>query len=137
MARQQRAGSDRYAGLVTRARWKPADAARVIAEWTQSGESMTAFARRHGLALHRLHYWRDRLGPKGAASGTPIAEPGVRFVPAVAWPPSAPLLSLEPRTATALVCVVEGSVRVEVSDPQGTDPRWVASLIDELRRGRA
>lgn len=137
MARQQKAESDRYEGLRTRARWKSADAARLVTEWTQSGESMTAFARRHGLALHRLHYWRERLGTKPPAAATAAARLGVRFVPAVIGPASAPLLSAEPRTAAVAVCVVADGVRVELSDPHGTDPQWVAELVQVLRRGRA
>ena len=135
MARQQTADSDPYEGLRTRARWKPADAARVVTEWTQSGESMTAFARRHGLALHRLHYWRERLGTKPSAAATATARLGGRLVPAVVRP--APLLSLEPRTTGVSVCVVADGVRVELSDPHGTDPQWVAALVLGLRKGRA
>ena len=137
MARQQTADSDPYEGLRTRARWKPADAARVVTEWTQSGESMTAFARRHGLALHRLHYWRERLGTKPSAAATATARLGVRFVPAVIRPASAPLLSVEPRTTGVPVCVLADGVRVELSDPHGTDPQWVAALVLGLRKGRA
>jgi hypothetical protein len=131
MARQQRAEFDPYEGLRTRAHWKPAGAARVLAEWRQSGETMTAFAARHRLGLHRLHYWRERLGTKPAAT-----EPlGVRLVPAVVVP--APLLSLEPGTTGVPVCVVVEGVRVELSDPHGTDPQWVAALVQGLRGGRA
>ena len=135
MARQQTAESDPYEGMRTGARWKPADAGRVVTEWTKSGESMTAFARRHGLALHRMHYWRERLGTEPAAAAT--TRPGVRFVPAVVGPASAPLLSVEPRTTAVPVCVVADGVRVELSDPHGTDPQWVAALVQSLRRGRA
>jgi hypothetical protein len=49
----------------------------------------------------------------------------------------APLLSLESRTTGVPVCVIADGVRVELSDPHGTDPQWVAALVQGLRRGRA
>ena len=130
MARQQTVELDPYEGLRTRVRWKPSDAARVLADWRQSGESLTAFVRRHGLALHRVHYWRERLETK-APAGDPL---GVRFVPAVIR--SSPQLTVQSRTTGAPVCVVADGVRVEVSDPHGTDPEWVVSLIMGLRGAR-
>jgi transposase-like protein len=130
MARQQTVELDPYEGLRTRVRWTPSDAARVLADWTQSGESLTAFVRRHRLALHRLHYWRERLETKPLA-GEPL---GVRFVPAVIGP--SPLLAIESRTTVAPVCVIANDVRVEVSDPHSIDPQWVASLVLGLHRAR-
>jgi len=102
----------------------------VLADWTQSGESMTAFARRHRLALHRLHYWRERLETKPMIG----EQLGVRFVPAVIRP--SPLLAIESRTTGAAVCVIANDVRVEVSDPHSIDPQWVVSLVLGLHRGR-
>jgi hypothetical protein len=131
MARQQTAELDPYEGLRTRARWKRAEAGRVLSDWRQSGESMTGFARRHGLGLHRLHYWREQLGGKVSA----VEAQGVRLVPAVLR--RSPPLAVESRTAWAPVCVVTDGVRVELSDPQGTDPQWVAALVSSLRGARA
>lgn len=123
---------DRYVGLRTRAHWKPADAARVLGDWSRSGEALTAFARRHRLGVERLKRWRGRLGtPAGQREGS-----GARLVPVVVRSP-APLVALEPATRTFGVSLVVDAVRIEVADAHGTDPRWVAALVHELRGGRA
>lgn len=137
MARESRTTEvDPYAGLRTRTHWKPADAARVLGEWSRSGEALGAFALRHRLGLERLKRWRKRLGTTGADA--PRAERmGTRLVPVVVRSP-APLMALEPPAARAFaVSVVVDTVRVEVADAHGTDPRWVAALVNELRGGRS
>jgi len=45
---------DPYEGMRTRRHWKREDATRVLADWSESGESMTAFTRRHQISMHRL-----------------------------------------------------------------------------------
>lgn len=132
MARESRTTEvDPYGDLRTRAHWKPADAARVLGDWSRSGEALTAFARRHGLGLQRLKRWR-RLG----APATQRAEPfGGRLVPVVVTS-KARLVALEPGAKASAVSVVVDTVRVEIADAYGTDPRWVAQLVHELRRGR-
>jgi hypothetical protein len=53
--------TDPYEDTRTRQHWKREKAARVLADWVESGESMTAFTRRHQLSLHRLQWWRAQL----------------------------------------------------------------------------
>lgn len=121
---------DRYAGMRTRRQWKRDEAARALADWTQSGESMAAFARRNELGLHRLQWWRAQLAqqPTAAASET------VRLLPVV--PRQAPLIALESGAVSA-VSVTVGSARIDVSDVRQTDPRWLAALVAELQGGRS
>jgi transposase-like protein len=121
---------DRYAGMRTRRHWKRDEAARALADWTQSGESMAAFARRNELGLHRLQWWRAQLAHQPAAS----ASETVRLLPVV--PRHAPLIALESSAASA-VSVTVGSARIDVSDVRQTDPRWLAALVAELQGERS
>jgi hypothetical protein len=122
---------DPYVVLRTRAHWKPADAAKVLGDWSRSGEALSGFACRHSLGLERLKRWRERLGtPPGQRPG------GVaRLVPVVVTS-AAPLAMLEPAASTFAVRLVVDTVHIEVADAHGTDPRWVAALVHELRGGR-
>lgn len=120
---------DRYAGMRTRRHWKRDEAARALADWAQSGESMAAFARRNELGLHRLQWWRGQLAQQPAAA----ARESVRLLPVV--PRQAPLIAL-PSGAASAVSVTVGSARIDVSDVRQTDPRWLAALVAELRGDR-
>jgi hypothetical protein len=123
------AGTDTYARLRTRAHWKREDAARVLKDWADSGESTTAFARRYRLGLHRLQWWRGQLKQAGCADTTTS-----RLVPVVVR--RAPLISVDPDMSRGAVSVVTEDARVEIFDPQATDPRWVAALVSSLRAGK-
>ena len=120
---------DPYAGMRTRRHWKRDEAEQALADWAQSGESLTAFARRHQLGLHRLQWWRTQLAQ------APAAEPeSVRLLPVV--PRQAPLLTLGSGASSA-VSVTVGAARIDVSDVRQTDPRWLAALVAELHRGQS
>ena len=41
--------------------WRAASAELIVTAWEQSGETLAAFARRHGVRPNRLARWRDRL----------------------------------------------------------------------------
>lgn len=41
--------------------WSEADGRAVVEAWRRSGESRSAFAKRHGLQTRRLKYWAGRL----------------------------------------------------------------------------
>ena len=59
--------------------WSEREAGAVLAAWHRSGESATAFARRHGLVPSRLLRWETRLsGKRGEAQ--PLFHP-VEVVP--------------------------------------------------------
>lgn len=121
---QQSKEADLYEGLRSRRQWKREDAERVLSDWSKSGQTMTAFARQHQLGLHRLQWWRSQLAQ-------PVTEePTFRLLPVV--PCQAPLISVEPHAAVAISVVVMGA-RIEISDTQQLDPKWVAQLISQLR----
>jgi transposase-like protein len=47
--------------VLKRRRWGAVEAEVVLAAWRESGVSLSAFARRHGLDAWRLMRWRRRL----------------------------------------------------------------------------
>ena len=117
--------TDPYAGMRTRRHWKREDAVRALADWAQSGESLTAFARRHQLGLHRLQWWRTQL------TQAPTTDPQpVRLLPVI--PRQAPLITIGSGASSA-VSVTVGAAHIDVSDTLQTDPRWLAKLIVELQ----
>lgn len=42
--------------------WREEEARAVLARLEASGESIASFARRHGIGVQRLRWWRSRLG---------------------------------------------------------------------------
>ncbi len=117
---------DGYEALRTRARWTPADAARVLSDWVESGKTMAAFAREHDLSIQRLFWWRGRLKETASAA----REAKTRLLPVT--PGKAPLLSLGSSSGAAVVVSASG-LQVEVVDPNATDPRWVAALVRAMQ----
>ena len=57
---------------MTAARWRSADARAALRALAESGESVTRFAARHGIASHRLYGWRRRLSTASPAGATPV-----------------------------------------------------------------
>ena len=61
-----------------RVRWTAEVAQQVLAAQEASGESLASFARRQGLQVQRLHWWRSRLADWGAnRASSARASPGV------------------------------------------------------------
>jgi len=120
--------ADRYEHLRTRSHWTQEDASAVLLDWQSSGQSLSAFARRHRLGLHRLHYWRKQLENAERSETS-----GARWVPAVAKP--APLLTLEAHSASCAARLTIHGASIEIHDPQRADTRWLAELVRELGRG--
>ena len=122
----------RWARLVERRRWRADDARWAVATWAASGETIAAFAARHGLHRERLRRWRSRLdGPRGARRQRPDR-------PQTAARPVA-LVPVSVRTSTPLamdddsrVVVAAGGVRIGIRDLSSTSPDWVARLIGRL-----
>ena len=44
--------------------WSDAEGTRIVAAWRRSGVSRAAFGRRTGIAVHPLHYWITKAGPR-------------------------------------------------------------------------
>lgn len=63
----------------TNRRWDPQEKARITAESFEPGANVSAIARRHGVGLGLLHYWRRTARDRGAfepISIVPIAVKG-------------------------------------------------------------
>ena len=110
-----------------RNRWTRAHAEGVLARWSESGESLYLYARRHGLSEQRLYYWRARL----AEDPQPTRA---RLVPAVVRGAAPGWVNLEGSRASSAVTVSYGDVRIEVSDPRAVDAAWVSELVHLLVR---
>ena len=62
-------------------RWSPGEAARVLAHAASTGLSLFAYARKHGLCVRQLYWWRCRLAGQTAKRQGPAApEAPLRFV---------------------------------------------------------
>ena len=99
---------------------RPAQMARLVTQWRQSGESQASFARRHRIPGWTFWYWCRKLSdePKPEA-----AEPGASvFVPLrVASDPPAPVLEI----------VLSTGERLHVS--AGATPDLVQAVVSALR----
>lgn len=93
--------------------WTPDEAGRILDEAEQSGESLAAFARSHGVTPARLYWWRSRLAGSRAAR-SPLA-----LVPAIVV------------RAAAVVIRLRGDVTIEIADAA---PATIAAIAAELAR---
>ena len=50
----------------TNRRWDPREKARITADSFEPGSNVSAIARRHGVSLGLLHYWRRTVRDRGA-----------------------------------------------------------------------
>ncbi|MBM4025406.1 MAG: helix-turn-helix domain-containing protein [Planctomycetes bacterium] len=100
--------------------WRASEAREVLDLWRRSGESLSAFAREHGLCRNRLARWRDRLGTDGPA---PEFHP-VRLVEHRVRPPAAEAM------AGGIEVVLSGGRRVTVRP--GFDGDLLAEVIRVL-----
>jgi transposase-like protein len=94
--------------------WTEDDARAVLDECRRSGETIAAFARRHGVTAARLYWWKKRLALLAPAS------PTMSLVPASIMPGE-----------TTLTIRMPGEVAIEVTN---ATPSWAAALIAELAR---
>jgi hypothetical protein len=53
-------------------RWSAVQAREALSEHKESGLSLAAFARRQGLPLHRLQWWRARLNDDSHEQTAPV-----------------------------------------------------------------
>ena len=94
------------------AAWTDDDARVALDEWRRSGDSIAAFARKHGVTAPRLYWWKKRLAAPATAR-----------------------LSLVPATIVmseaSIAIRLPGDVKIEVAN---ASPSWVAAIVTELTR---
>lgn len=106
--------------------WREPEARRVIDAWRQSGESVAAFGRRHGINVKRLRWWSKRLATSERAI------PRTRC----STSESRTLVSLVPATIVAtdeLAAVIRlsGGIAVELTH---ATPAQIAAIANALAR---
>jgi len=100
-------------------RWTREEAEAVLAAWRESGLSMSAYARKQGVKVQRLSWWRRRLDDGGQ-----VGE-GVRFIPAV----------VQGRAPAVIVHLPDG-IAIETTDVALLPATWVAEVVGALERER-
>jgi transposase-like protein len=98
--------------------WTHDEARWVLDEWRRSGETIAAFARKHGVVAERLYWWRKKLAasrPQHMAMGT------LSLIPA----------TIVSTSGSAVTIRLPGEVAIEVAN---ASPSWVAAVVAELTR---
>jgi hypothetical protein len=99
--------------------WRETDAQAALAAHRASGLSLPEFARRHGLTVQRLRWWRQRLTPAPSAAPTPPHWLPVQLLPAPACAAPVPL-----------EVVVRGGPVIRV--PADFDPAVLRRVVEAL-----
>ena len=127
-----------FTGAGRRRTWRAEDKARIVAEIVASGDSVSAVARRHGLAPQQLFGWRRELQVSQTAL-SPAA--GLQFVPAVLdAAPSSPPVHRQRRMLRRQVEPGEGMIEVEIDGVtvrvgHGADAKTVTAVLRALKAG--
>ena len=110
--------------------WTEAEAREALAERRRSGESVVAFARRHGMSAKRLYWWRQQLKTRTTKAGRGTEAKGedvARLIPVTLRP-----VPVEAQAKEGVV-VTDGELRVEVGVASAVSPTWVATLLRLVR----
>ena len=104
-------------------RWSSDEARTALAAWKTSGLTLTGFARKNGIKVQRLIWWRKRLGNDGRDCREVCARPAapVSFIPAVFG-------GTRPGAMTSIVVRLPGGVEVEACDAEYLPARWLAEV---------
>jgi hypothetical protein len=115
--------------------WRESEARKQVEGWRASGESLSAFARKHGYSSSRLKWWLKRMGEWSSPTRSRSSPEVSRWVEARVVTGAMPEREEAPRADAARVVVhAPGGVRVEVVDTGAVPAEWVAAMVKELRR---
>jgi hypothetical protein len=112
------------------ARWTADQARDELVAWGQSGLSMAAYCRTRGIHVNRLYNWRARLdewnGDRDSGSDRHARHESLRWVEA-----TVDSAIVEPDAVPALTLWL-GEGRIEVSDPDRVNTKWLVELARGL-----
>jgi transposase len=127
---------DVFTGAGRRRAWTVEQKAQILAESYESGDKVSAVARRHGLTPQQLFAWRREARRRARRQASKGDVSGAVFAPVIVAPalPSAEAPSIAPHRADApaMIEIVIAAATVRVG--LGTD---VATLTRELRAVKA
>lgn len=119
--------TDWAAGLRGPRWWTEAQAQQVLTRLEESGQSVSAFAKRIGVSAKRIYWWRQQLDARAQPSTETPLTTAPQFVPVVVR------ASQQPSTDGPLLAVRLGEqLRVEVYRVDQSTASWVAVLAAEL-----
>jgi hypothetical protein len=126
LCRDPTAGGDtveRRAGAKAGGRLTAQQAAELLREWKQSGETLAGYARKAGIRYQRLYWWKQRLGvdPRPASSTAEAFLP-VRILEAPKQSEADPVVEI----------LTPGGMRILV--PRGFDEPALERLLRTLKR---
>ena len=115
-----------FTGSGRRRAWTAAQKAQIVAESYESGETVSAVARRHALTPQQLFGWRraaprradDRVGAKGSAFAPVIVDAALRYPDVIA-----PACSV----GSPVIEVVIASVTIRI--PPGIDAATLQTVL--------
>jgi hypothetical protein len=110
--------------------WRADSAELIVAAWEQSGESLTAFARRHGVRPNRLARWRDRLRKTPEPARLRFHPVKVRETPVDGIARSVPAVA---EGGSGLKLVLRGGRRIVIG--RGFDAAVLVELMRVLESG--
>ena len=125
-----------FTGAGRRRKWAPGQKAEILAEVYESGDTMSAVARRHGLTPQQLFGWRRearRRMKRTAASDEP-PQHGTAFVPVVveeALPNLAAPAAAKEADDASVIEIVIGAATVRVAP--GVDAAMLTAVLRAVR----
>jgi transposase len=114
-----------FTGAGRRRSWTAEQKARIVAESSADGETVSAVARRHGLTPQQLFGWR-REARKQAPAGT--GEQGLAFASVMI---EAPSCRRAPMSGVAAIEIVIGATTVRV--PPGSDLTTLRTVLHAVK----
>ena len=110
--------------------WRAASAELIVTAWEQSGETLAAFARRHGVRPNRLARWRDRLRKTRGPARLRFHPVKVRETPVDGVARSAPVVA---EGGSGLELVLRGGRRILIG--RGFDAALLVDVVRVLESG--